>query len=498
MLMKSFAKTMSALAALAFAACTSCDSTEPSGGNEGTSLPEEYTTEVEYYNFDPTVKESSIYAVKAAGEYIKVLPTTEPHMAWLGVDEGKAKFEISLQGEKIESVVVRPVAKNYDYRIEDGKIIIGLGKYDRVSVEVNGNIKNPLFIFVNPIDRERPSKDDPSVKYFEAGKIYDAGDIVLSEDCKEVYLEPGTYVKGNILGVDIEGVKIHGGGFLETTETNVGRYSEFYQPFSIALNRCHNSTLEDYTHLFAAGGWCSLFTNCDGSNIVNVHTIGTEKSPGVKTNNDSMDIIGGKNVHVKHTFLRGHDDCYCLKSQKFKLKGEVDGIFYEDCIGWNLEAGNTFEIGYETNMDINNVQYKDVYAIHSGTSGTNMRRAAFSIHNGARGTISNVKYENAYAEDVMEFAVYLAVLSHSYNIGYDDEGNELEYAPGQIKGVTYDNLNVLAVRDGKGYCVIDGYDDGHTVSDVTFNGFNYLGRKVTSLDDSIWSIKEYHSDITFN
>lgn len=496
--MSSFTQTVAALAALLSVACTSCDTkTYRTGESEPPVDTEVYTEDVEYYNFAPTVPESTIYAVKAAGEYIKVLPTTEPHIAWLGVDEGKAKFEISLQGEAVESVVVRPLGKNYDYRIENGRIVMGLGKYDRVSVEINGDIENPLFIFVNPVDEVRPSKDDPAVKYFEAGQIYEAGDIVLSESCKEIYLEPGTYVKGNILGVDLDGVKIHGGGFLETREGDVGRYSEFYQPFSIALNRCHNAEVKDYTHLFAAGGWCSLFTNCDNSNIINVHTIGTETEPGVKTNNDSMDIIGGKNVHVTHAFLYGHDDCYCLKSQKFKLKGEVDGIYYEDCIGWNLQAGNTFEIGYETNMDINDVQYRNVYAIHSGTSGSDMRRAAFSIHNGAAGTISNILYENAYAEDVMEFGIYLACLDHSYNIGYDDDGNELEYSPGKIQGVTYRNLNVLAVRDGKGYCVIDGYDDTHGISDVTFDGFHYLGRDITSLEDNIWRIKEYCSDIKF-
>ncbi len=99
----------------------------------------------------------------------------------------------------------------------------------------------------------------------------------------------------------------------------------------------------------------------------------------------------------------------------------MDGIWYEDCIGWNVDAGNTFEIGYETNVDIRNVHYRDIYAIHSGTGTSDLRRAGLSIHNGAAGTVSNVTYENAYLEDVMEFAVYLACLKHNYNIGYDDE-----------------------------------------------------------------------------
>ena len=197
--------------------------------------------------------------------------------------------------------------------------------------------------------------------------------------------------------------------------------------------------------------------------------------------------------------MRGHDDVYCLKSQKFKLKGDiVDGIWYDDCIGWNIDAGNTFEIGYETQIDISNVHYKDIYAIHSGTSGTDMRRAALSIHNGAAGTISNVTYENAYIEDAMEFAIYLACLKHSYNIGYDDKGNELQYSPGKIKGICYKGVNLLNSRKGKGLCVVQGYNSEYNVSDVTFTDFNYLGRKITSIDDGIWNIKTNYSDFEFN
>ncbi len=56
----------------------------------------------------------------------------------------------------------------------------------------------------------------------------------------------------------------------------------------------------------------------------------------------------------------------------------------------------------------------------------------------------------------------------------------------------------MSVREGKGLCVIQGYDASHNVSNVTFNGFSYLGRQVTSLDDAIWKTKRNYSDINFN
>lgn len=479
---------------IAYVSCTSCQQTAPAGGTDsGVKLADE----MEYYDFAPHLMESSKYTVKANGKYIFVYPTIEPHLAWVGAGEGKVKCEISLQDARAESVIVHPVAKNYEQSFKDGKLTLYLEAYDRVSVEFNGDMDNPLFLFVNPIDRERPSKDDPSVLYFEGGKVHDAGAVTLTEQCREVYLEPGCIVNGTIFGRDIDGVKIHGGGFLNTHDC-ARSDNEFYQPFSIALARCENSEVRDITNLSNSGGWESLYTNCHNSSIVNVKTLGTNSAPGVKTNNDSMDIIGGKNVRVSKCFLYGHDDCYCLKSQKFKLKGSVDGIWYEDCIGWNVDAGNTFEIGYETNIDIKNVHYKDIYAIHSGTGTSEMRRGGLSIHNGAAGTISNVTYENAWLEDCMEYALYISCLNHSYNIGYDDNGVALQYKPGRIDGVTYTNVNVLSVREGKGKCVILGYDDSHGVSDVTFNGFTWLGRKITSLDDNVWRVRKNCSDINFN
>lgn len=484
------------ITSLFWATCCSC-----SGGDDPSVSPGDptgYTTDVEYYEFAPSVKESELYTVKVAGKYVTVYPTHETHLAWFGVDEGKVQVEVTLQGTKISSATVRPVSIEHNAKVKDGKLVFEMSKYDKVSVEFNGSIDNPLFIFANPIDSLRPSKDDPSVKYYEAGKVYTEKNIVLTEACKEIYLEPGTIVEGNILGADLDGVKIHGGGLLLTSDY-VGRYaSEFYQPFSIAFTHCPNSRFEDFTNIFAAGGWSSLYTNCDNSEVYNVHTIGIETSPGEKTNNDSMDIIGGKNVKVTKTFLYGHDDCFCLKSQKFLLKGDVDGIYYEDCIGWNVDAGNTFEIGYETNIDIKNVHYKNIYAIHSGTSGSDYRRAGVSIHNGGRATISDVTYENVYLEDVMEFGIYLSCLSHDYNAGYDDDGNKLEYSPGYIKNVTFTNLNILSVHSGKGYCVIRGYDSEHIVSDVSFSNFKYCGKAVTSLNDPIWRVKTNCSNIIFN
>ena len=99
------------MAIMAHVACSSC-----SGNKKEVTQPDvEYTDDVEYYNFSPRVPESQLYAVKVAGEFIKVFPTYEPHLAWFGVDEGTVKVEVSLQSGRVEKAVVRPLGKNYNY-----------------------------------------------------------------------------------------------------------------------------------------------------------------------------------------------------------------------------------------------------------------------------------------------------------------------------------------------------------------------------------------------
>lgn len=455
-------------------------------------------SEIEYYEFDPSLRESELYSVKAGDRFAYIYPTYEPHICWFGAsDDGYVRVEVDLQGAKISSVDVHPFAVDFRKEVAGNKLVLFLKTYDRVCVEFNGSQENPLLIFVNPIDRDRPSKDDPSVLYFEAGKVHNAGAITLTDECRRVYLEPGAIVDGTIFAKDVRGVEISGGGLLRTIDC-ARSHSDFYQPFSIALNSCESASVRDITNICNSGGWVSLYTNCHHSWITNVHSLGINSAEGVKTNNDSMDIIGGKDIHVSKCFLRGHDDCYCLKSQKFKLKGEVDGIWYDDCIGWNVDAGNTFEIGYETMIDITNVHYTNIHSIHSGTSSSELRRAAVSIHNGGAGTISNVTYENVYLDDVQEFAIYLSCLSHNYNIGYEEDGQTpLTYSPGKIDGVTMTNVKVFSTRPLKGKCVIRGYDWDHTVSNVTFRNFEHLSQKVTGITDAVWTNVKYFSDIRF-
>ncbi|MDE5731640.1 MAG: hypothetical protein K2H95_01175, partial [Bacteroidales bacterium] len=144
---KSFSHIVICVCMLMYVSCTSCTS-GPAGDNGGPA-PDDKTVladEMEYYEFAPQIMESTKYTVKANGTYIFVYPTIEPHLAWVGAGEGKVKCEITLQDAKAESVVVHPVAKNYEQSFADGKLTLYLEAYDRVSVEFNGDMDNPLFL----------------------------------------------------------------------------------------------------------------------------------------------------------------------------------------------------------------------------------------------------------------------------------------------------------------------------------------------------------------
>lgn len=86
-------------------------------GENGTPAPEPTpnewdNTKVEYYEYSNTVVPSTFYHVEVNGKGVTTLPTTEAHVCVFGSD-GVVEVEIFDLRQNIESVVVRPISKNY-------------------------------------------------------------------------------------------------------------------------------------------------------------------------------------------------------------------------------------------------------------------------------------------------------------------------------------------------------------------------------------------------
>lgn len=460
---------------LVLASCTPSSTPTPTPEPEN---PWDNTT-VEVYKYSSQIVPSIIYGVSVNGQNCLVYPCSEPHVATFGAD-GLVEVKVDTYTTNIESVVVRPQAKEYEYRLENGSVYLYLRPYDQVSVEVNGDLENPLFIFVNPLEKDKPNPEDENVVYYKAGEVYNVPSVVVKSG-QTVYIEGGAVIYGGIFSESATDITITGCGIVDSRETG--------STWGTRISYGKNVKLENILQ-FNHAGWSCAMVQCDNCHLFNYKIIAPHNPHnqyGIENGGISMNSCWDSSV--KNCWAFGHDDAYMIKSRKWGWDREVKNVTFENCIGWNVEAGNTFEVGYEMQRDVDNVKFKDIYAIHSGTRNI-MRRAAISIHQAAAGKVTNISYENVHIEDPQEYGIYLSVMKSGYDIGLK-EGEV--WTPGSIDGVTFKNVYIY--KDApQGNLILYGYDSGeHNVRNLTFENLFINGEKITSWEQSGAKIDTKHA-----
>ena len=66
-----------------------------------------------------------------------------------------------------------------------------------LSVEVNGQIRPALLLFIDPPEESPPPPDASKVRRFAGGQLHEAGEIRLADD-QTLYLELGAVVRGTV------------------------------------------------------------------------------------------------------------------------------------------------------------------------------------------------------------------------------------------------------------------------------------------------------------
>ena len=247
------------------------DNTENGSGNEDESdvtPPETSGSIVESYQYpiaqttptnqftDPTViLPSDLYTVMAEGQEQFVLKTgatldaikkanstftnlnavDQPHICAFGCS-GMVKVEISLKSGSVSSYEVMPVSKKPITVKEGGKLVLFMKPYDRYVVKLNGNEKNLLLLFANPLQSEMGVKDDdPNVIRYKAGKVYK--DVaIFPRDGQTVFIEGGAIIYGRIECTNVS-CHINGPGIIYA-------YPE-HNTKGVYLINCHDCTLKN-------------------------------------------------------------------------------------------------------------------------------------------------------------------------------------------------------------------------------------------------------------
>ena len=424
-------------------------------------LPE---ASVENYRYSNKIRPSLYYSVEVGGETATVIPTKEHHICAFGCD-GPVAVKVTYTADFINEAEILPKSKDWRNVVSRESVTVVMSPGDRAVLEINGSEEHNLFLFANPIEKDKPSKDDPNVLYYEAGSVTDLATLSLTSGQK-LYVEGGAVVNTVLRALDAPDIKLMGCGIIDARGIDAR---------GIQFQRTDNLVIENLI-LLNDINW-STFISESNNVLINNYKVVAVENPQHKSGceNDALDILGCQNVTVRGCFGYAHDDVFCVKSHKWNYKGEVKNVLFEDCIAWNYLSGNSLVVGAETNENISSVTYRNCCSIHSAGRGINstLFRGGLSIHHCAGGHISDILFENIVLEDCKEYGIHLDIRK-SY---VKDLGTGVVYSPGTCDGVTLKNVSLLK----KAPCgnVLMGYDDEHKIRGLVFDNVEQEGVKFT-------------------
>ncbi|HEY0865965.1 MAG TPA: glycosyl hydrolase family 28 protein [Fimbriimonas sp.] len=442
-------------------------------------------------SFPPPVAPSPHYRLWIDGEEVFVYETFSGSFGIASLERA-ATVEVEA-AEPFESVVVRPLRREVQPTQQGRRVTFPIEGPGQMSIEFDGRFQRPFFLFAMPLEADRPSPDDPNVRFFGAGEVHAPGVVELRSG-QTLYLEAGAVVDGIVVAEDAENIRICGRGIL--TGRSFHRIEPGQRkPAMINLAGCRNVRIEGIT-VVDGPTWHVVPNGCDNVLIDGINVV-----TGVVTG-DGIDLVGCKNAVVQNCFVRSDDDCVAVKAvDYFSPKGlrDIEKIDVRSCVFWNGVPGNAIEIGFETRCDsIRNVRFRNLDILHSefegkseggDVQGAYMSGAAISIHNGDRAVIEDVLYEDIRVEDAREKLVDIKVLNARYS---------RDQQKGRVRNVTLRNIQVVG-----GWfppSIIRGHpqENGEDVyiENVRFEGCCALGKPIASFQDARL-IAELAKGITF-
>ena len=383
------------------------------------------------------------------------------------------------------AVLVHPLSLGIVAKVNDERISFTLPGPKNLQIEIEGM---PL-LYIYALPEAGPTPVGPKVRVFEAGKIHEAGLIVVGEN-ETCWIEAGAVVRGSIRAAGVSGVRIGGYGILDGGywPDNEGRRRK-----ALVLDHCKQASVETIL-MVSPCHWMVVLGACEDIAVTGIRQIADDVS------SDGIDIAGSRGIRITGCCLHNGDDNIAIKAicnksgqdERVPLgfpdedwKGAVEDVVVSGCSFYNIHGGSAMEIGYETSTDhIRNIRFEniDVIAVHQFGS-------VFGIHNGDRAHVENIVWDDIRVDHHFDTLVDFRTLKSRWNIDAER---------GRVSNITIRNVKALQTIHNAGYTVsiISGYDAAHPVTGVTFENFELGGRLVENADDLDLVTRNAH-DITF-
>ncbi|MDX2195225.1 MAG: glycosyl hydrolase family 28 protein [Cytophagales bacterium] len=430
------------------------------------------------------------YKVKVNGIPVSVYDT--PIASYTTFDfKGEVVVQVVSPYFDIRWVDVRPsrhgIKVNY---VNDSTFTFKMSTPMHLSLELNQRIRQqPLYIFTNAPETSKPSKTDTNVIYFESGKIYPKVSMKVKSN-KQVYIEGGAVVQGNIYADTASNIKISGRGIMD------GSLLKEYNPPKrrfVDFRKCDNIVIQDIIlHNSMTWTLAAFYSN-------NV-TIKNTKLVSENPSDDGIDIFRCTNVTVDGVFAHTKDDCVAVKSGgKNPDAPNTDNILVKNCTFWNSVWGNAIEIGFELfSKEVKNIRFENIDIIHVEDG------AAISIHNAGQSHVHDVVFDNIRIEDCRQKLFDIAIFLSQYSPdGYRDtkiadslymrgawdgvqripltkQSYHNDYR-GKVSNITFKNIQIT--EGGLPFSVFYGHSEVKNIENITFENITYLGKKLTNAQE---------------
>ena len=364
---------------------------------------------------------------------------------------GNVYVRVVARNKKFKAARIRPDYRGTIANVQnDSTVQFLLFQPENVSVEFDGDITNNLLLFTSkpPISMEYAKKDAKrqrrSFIYYAPG-LYTVDTIRVSSNTT-VYLAGGSYFTGTFAIEDAENVSILGRG--------VARPARGYE--GCHVHRSKNVLIDGL-----------IVNTCPvgGSDSVTLHDVRSISHPGW---GDGLNVFASQNVLYDRVFCRNSDDCTTAYATRKGFSGNARNIHMKNSILWadvahpifigihgNPEVGDTIEHLVYENIDIlgqaePQVDYQGCLAINCGDGNL----------------VRDVIFDNIRIEQIENGCI--AQVKVGYNQKYCT-------APGRgVENVTF--RNVRYTGHVPNLSIINGYDTGHPVRNVLFEGLKINGQ----------------------
>ena len=477
------------------------------------------------YTFPAEFPTSETYQVHIGDQPLQAYQTKKGAFLSFGMT-APAELTVTYKTPPKE-VIIRPLSAGVTATLSGNTCTFTLPRPMNLSVEADGDLANPLFVFANPELTKVPSKTDPKVKYFEAGKIHNVGEIILKDD-ETLYIEGGAVVRGVVHARNAKNVAVRGAGIIDGSTRK-------HKINMLVFRECENVLLEN-VFILDSFGWTIHLSGSEKIKLSNTRVLAW------RPNCDGLDIEYSKNVHADGCFWQTTDDCVAVKAiyppavtgipfdemidpetlGKHPVKrivGDVVGdILITNSVLSNAK-GQTFEIGFELRIDkVSGVTFRNCDVIHGGVG--------FSIHNGDRAIIENMLLDDIRVEQsnrLIDFTLGLSIYSddcpgpyrrsnpkrktvpkqhrpvqannvYQWFVPADQDLKKFEANRGLIRNITIRNMKVATTP--RHDSIFSGYSPHHNISNITLEGLEIAGKKILSAKDSGIYLKHV-TDIQF-